>query len=735
MLIGHHAHASNATGGALPPSAFRFLLIGEHVFDIDAQRLSTNTAALRLTPKVAAVLLQLARAAGRTLSRDALLDEVWKGTCPTQDVLTQAITDLRRALGDDPQAPRYIETLPRVGYRLIAPARFAHVLDDPPSTQSDPMTPTRADAALLQRLQRHGVLVSIVLLALMFVLILASRQSSRDAFASTARWQASQQRSITADPGAERFPRISPDGTRVAYSVGDASARNARVVQRLVEQSRVVRVSQIEAGEELYPVWSPDGASIAFMRFSGDECRIVSAPALGGAERLIGTCATSLLEHFSWASDPTQLISSAQSGGGALDMALRLLPLDGGKPRSIAYAHGRADIDLEPRYSPDGKRIAFLRGANPYSDLFLAAANGGEVVQLTHLASRIRGFDWTRDGSALVFSSGHGGEQALYVVSTADAHVEPLFVQPAEFPSSARATDTVVYEIPRLRSQLMSLALDAGAVRQDIAASTGSDSAPALSPLDERMLFVSDRGGAQQLWLYDSALDELVALTAAAEPTLRYPVWSADARRALVTVRGAANGSLIEIDIATRTRRVLTPPGDDVRAGVYGTRAQTYVAVVASQAHRTELIEYGTGDRDVASRRVLAHDVGRVETDLTSADLYFTKIAEPGLFKLDANGAPLQVTRDDNPFRVDAWKVVGAQVFYLAPSATGPEDLRVLDLASGVDRSVAILSESIADANFSISRDRRQLVVARAAAQDTDVGAVRIARVDAVSAQ
>src|SRR5215467_9078512 len=122
MLIGGQATGVNAAL-RIKLEANRFLEVGEHVVDVDTLRLLTRPGE-RLTPKAAAVLMQLARAGGRTLSRDELLNEVWKGTCPTPDVLTQAVKDLRRALGDDLHAPRFVETLPRLGYRLVAPARF-----------------------------------------------------------------------------------------------------------------------------------------------------------------------------------------------------------------------------------------------------------------------------------------------------------------------------------------------------------------------------------------------------------------------------------------------------------------------------------------------------------------------------------------------------------------------------------------------------------------------------------
>src|SRR4029434_7644510 len=79
MLISGQSAGMNAAL-RMRSDASRFLAVGEHVIDIDTLRLLTRSDGTRLTPKAAAVLLQLARAAGRTLSRDELLNEVWKGT-------------------------------------------------------------------------------------------------------------------------------------------------------------------------------------------------------------------------------------------------------------------------------------------------------------------------------------------------------------------------------------------------------------------------------------------------------------------------------------------------------------------------------------------------------------------------------------------------------------------------------------------------------------------------------
>ncbi|MEO6689259.1 MAG: winged helix-turn-helix domain-containing protein, partial [Dokdonella sp.] len=267
-----------------PPDAGRFLEVGEHVLDLETLRLVTRPDT-KLTPRGAAVLVRLASSAGRTLSRDQLLDDVWKDTTPTPDVLTQAIKDLRRAFADDLHAPRYIETLPRLGYRLIAAARFLSELPPAPTLLSNescrdasPTSSPRRTSAKRRRTATIGM-GAVALLALGIVALLLDRSHAPASTPSTLRWRADSRRSITAERGPEGFPRISPDGTRLVYAVGDPDAGGARIVERSIEQSNVVRLTRSDQGNETYPVWLPDGSSVSFLRYVDRTCKIIVVPA------------------------------------------------------------------------------------------------------------------------------------------------------------------------------------------------------------------------------------------------------------------------------------------------------------------------------------------------------------------------------------------------------------------------------------------------------------------------
>lgn len=97
------------------------LRIGDWLVDAVVGRLTRGEENVRLEARTLRLLLDLAEHAGEVVSIDDLLDRVWSGVTVTPDSVYQAVAALRRLLGDDPKAPVYIVTVPRLGYRLIAP--------------------------------------------------------------------------------------------------------------------------------------------------------------------------------------------------------------------------------------------------------------------------------------------------------------------------------------------------------------------------------------------------------------------------------------------------------------------------------------------------------------------------------------------------------------------------------------------------------------------------------------
>lgn len=137
--------------------------IGDLSLDLATNELTRGPdgPALHLEPKAAEVLACLARRAGEVVTREELLAVVWSGMVVGDDALTQAVIKLRKALGDDARQPRFIETISKRGYRLIAPVSgpAASSVDAPAPVTEVPVEPARRNLWLL------GLAVVVLVLA------------------------------------------------------------------------------------------------------------------------------------------------------------------------------------------------------------------------------------------------------------------------------------------------------------------------------------------------------------------------------------------------------------------------------------------------------------------------------------------------------------------------------------------------------------------------------------------
>lgn len=116
-----------------PP--FRF---GEFVLDPSERRLARHGQAVDLSGRYLDALILLAGRPGQLITKDQFLEAVWHGVPVTDEALTQCIRSLRRALDDDAAAPRFIQTVPRHGYRFVTPVERGPAPLAPPGPDQQP---------------------------------------------------------------------------------------------------------------------------------------------------------------------------------------------------------------------------------------------------------------------------------------------------------------------------------------------------------------------------------------------------------------------------------------------------------------------------------------------------------------------------------------------------------------------------------------------------------------------
>jgi len=107
-----------------PAERPRAFAVGDWLADPTCDALTRGDERVKIEPKAMEVLVLLARHQGEVVAQNELEAQVWRGLIVTSQSVYQSIAQLRRVLGDNPREPRYIETVPRRGYRLIMPVRW-----------------------------------------------------------------------------------------------------------------------------------------------------------------------------------------------------------------------------------------------------------------------------------------------------------------------------------------------------------------------------------------------------------------------------------------------------------------------------------------------------------------------------------------------------------------------------------------------------------------------------------
>lgn len=122
---------AGASGAMKPESGVAAIRIGEWRAERDTGLLVGEGGEQRLEPKVMDLLWLLAGEAGRVVARERIMATLWSGVVVGEDSLARTISKLRQALGDDAKAPRYIETIAKRGYRLVAEVARDVSTDEP----------------------------------------------------------------------------------------------------------------------------------------------------------------------------------------------------------------------------------------------------------------------------------------------------------------------------------------------------------------------------------------------------------------------------------------------------------------------------------------------------------------------------------------------------------------------------------------------------------------------------
>ena len=395
---------------------------GEFELDLRAGELRRGTARIRLQEQPFQILLMLLDEPGGVVTREEIRRRLWPNDTVVEfdHSIGTAIKKLRQALDDEAGSPRYVETLPRRGFRLMVPVvKSAAVVEDPsapPAPAASASVPAWQNSAVAPATlrSRRGRL----LLAGLAVVLVCAIGWQGWHLLKTARvpggetLDASSLVQVTSSTGLDIDPALSPDGSFLAYS-SNQSGNFEIYVKPLAPGSREVQLTA-DGGENFQPAWSPDGKQIAY--HSQKHGGIWLIPALGGTTRLLSDFGS----KPEWSPDGNMIAFQSVD---TVDLGVTAFPamppstiwtvtVQGGALKQLTQPGNPAGGHGAPVWSPDGKRIAFSTTNTSFGEIWSLPATGGASTRM--LGNGVLSPVYAPNGKALYLHEGMGSDMEAH---------------------------------------------------------------------------------------------------------------------------------------------------------------------------------------------------------------------------------------------------------------------------------------------------------------------------------
>jgi Tol biopolymer transport system component/DNA-binding winged helix-turn-helix (wHTH) protein len=646
-------------------------------------------------PKAFRVLLYLLRNPHRLVTKDELLDAVWQETSVSENSLTRAVALLRRLLGDDTREPRFIATVPTVGYRLLcevdvsggetagAPAPLATSTE-----QTQPETGSQSGIANRGRCARRSWaglawIGAVFVAAIVSVALLRRFELNKTASKTADTAGVMKVTPLTTLPGSSFGPALSPDGEKLAFFWDHAGPNVPNLYVQLVGGSNPIQLTHDHRGYICCANWSPDGQQIAFGRCDDSGGGVFVVPALGGPERKL----TDVVCPYGNAGDPEWT-----RDGRSMILADRCTP--GGVPGIVRFSletgdkqclHNPPSGDVGDRafdLSPDQKTVAFIRNTSMQTaQVDSVPASGGPVRVLVPAKYWMEGVMWSPNGDRIIFDANPTGTMRAWQISPAGGAMKPEIEYP-DLGSLSRDGRRIAYEgsvgmsgesATFWRAEL-SKAGGAILSQKAVLTAEGANSGVQLSSDGRQIVYqYFPSSGDTQIWKSDADGSRPLQLTAFRTGYPGTPRWSLDDRQVVFDYHMFPHAQIYVVDAEGRNQHRITS-GD-------------YENVIPSWSRDGNSIYFAsnrTGKWQVWKHSVRSSEESQVTRNggyaaLESYDgqtLYYSKLEGGGLWSL-SNGEERHLTdaphlgdwgqfavTQDGIYLIDSWAEAGPTLVY-----------------------------------------------------------------------
>jgi Tol biopolymer transport system component/DNA-binding winged helix-turn-helix (wHTH) protein len=674
------------------------------VFEVDPSRqeLRRDGTPIRMREQSFRILVYLLEHAGEIVTREQLRAVLWPSDTfvAFDHSLNTAVMKLRDALGDSADTPLYIETIPKRGYRFIAPVSqpvdarngLANA-NAAPSLVREASEPVAAPllispevSAPPRRFHRPTALIALLLLLLVSTAtVLFVRKAHRPVLPADQTPAASVVRivPVTTAAGDAISPAFSPDGREIAFAWDGVDRKHYDIYVQLLGAELPLRLTYSKTGLLGPPAWSPDGREIAFSRCDGKNDGVYVVPALGGSERMLTTvgCIYTLPGPVAWLADGQKLLMVDRcTPSGPFDVVLFSLATGTKECVTKTGPQRTADGGFGFALSPDETKIAFIRTtASLVGDIYTVRLSDGKLQRLT-TASKLgctflsklgcTGVMWTPDSKYIVFLSAHTTLPSLWRVPVNGGPLERETTYP-EIGAGSKDGSRFAYS--------ETVAMEVAAIwRADLAAAGGhvlsnkklistqypeTDAQP--SPDGTQLVWMSIRTGSEEIWSSSAAGEHPTQLTRLTQ-YCGTPRWSPDGKWIVFDSYTDRAAQVFIVDSEGRNLRAITHgPFDNVVPSWARDGRSIYFTSKRAGTWQVWKHSLDTG----AEIQLTEHGGFDPNESYDGRTIYFSRFEQGGIWSLPASGGAESLVIPDKP-----------QVGYWGHWAVTPAGLYLMDV-------------------------------------------------------
>jgi DNA-binding winged helix-turn-helix (wHTH) protein/Tol biopolymer transport system component len=598
-------------------------LAREADFALGALRVSPSTREVlrgtereSLEPRVMQVLVALFQANGRVVSRDELISRCWEGRIVGEDAINRAIGRLRRLSEVDGEASFAVETIPRVGYRLLARAAAeAGLIGAKDAANPPPGIPPAG-----RHLRRHWRPIAVLALLAVGASALAAWLLRPE-----RHWTVESSRPFISTLALDDEPAFSLDGKMLAYTSGPDGGQRQIYVRNLAG-GEGIKITN-DAYDDVSPAWSSDGARLAYVAMKpGESCRIMVVTVPAGDAREAGRCGTAEKSFLAW-QPGTSLVYATERAGLKGDVIFHL-DLDTGARQVIVQEPALRDVITSLRCSPDGKWLGYIRRGQGIIIRDLGSGRETELGNFSTHGAWSSTIGWTEDSSAVLASiSGVVGGSEIVAYPLGGGAPYRVYATAMKTGNLATGGGLLALETDISRSSLARASATPLEQPDIIDPANGLTWSPSFAP-DGTLAFLSNRSGTNAIWLMKKG----------AAPTVLFE----GGFSSLEQVRFSPDGALLALASETPetvTVRIMTRSGAGLSAFDYpslglGLPSWTLDSKAVIVFDRRSLRTYRVSIDDPARRSPVAapHWVGiAIRQDGTFA----TRADMPGIWRID----------------------------------------------------------------------------------------------------